>query len=146
MSQHRNSVTIPLRLSDHSALQQCVNDGSYRVMVFCAGDSSGVQDISFPHQSELRVNGGEVKANLRGLKNKPGSTRPVDITSAVRLRPNYTNNIDFTYALTTKAGGRQVRTPASNLAHVFSREISRANQCCTEIPSPPECVQGNVGR
>ncbi|KAF7544623.1 hypothetical protein G7Z17_g9804 [Cylindrodendrum hubeiense] len=98
MSQHRNSVTVPLKVTDHPALQQCVNDKSYRVMVFCAGDSLGMQDIAFPHQSELRVNSGEVKANLRGLKNKPGSTRPVDITNALRLRPNYTNNLEFTYA------------------------------------------------
>lgn len=116
MSAHRNSVTVPLKLNDHPALQQCVSNKAYRVMVFCAGDSMGVQDIAFPHQSELRVNGGEVKANLRGLKNKPGSTRPVDITNALRLRPNYTNNVDFTYALTTKAGGYQVRIPLLVLA------------------------------
>lgn len=68
-----------------------------------------MQEVAFPHQSELKVNGGEVKANLRGLKNKPGSTRPVDITKALRLRPKYTNNVDFTYALTSKAGLSQVR-------------------------------------
>lgn len=102
MSQHRNTITYPIRLDDHPALHKCVNDPSYRVMVFCAGDTSGMQDVAFPHQSELKVNGGEVKANLRGLKNKPGSTRPVDITKALRLRPKYTNNVEFTYALTSK--------------------------------------------
>jgi E3 SUMO-protein ligase PIAS1 len=75
-------------------------------MVFCAGDGHGVQDIIFPHQSEIKVNGGEIKANLRGLKNKPGSTRPVDITNFLRFRQNYSNNVEFTYALTTKAGDR----------------------------------------
>ena len=74
-----------------------------RVMVFCAGGNTGTQDIAFPHNSELKVNGGDVKANLRGLKNKTGSTRPVDITDSLRLRPtNYTNTVEFTYALTTK--------------------------------------------
>lgn len=102
MAQHRNSVTIPLRLSDHPVLQRCNEDKSYRIMVFCASDDSGVQDVAFPHQSELRVNGDEIKANLRGLKNKPGSTRPVDITNALRLRGNYMNNIEFTYALTNR--------------------------------------------
>ena len=69
--------------------------------MYCAAAKSGLQDISFPYQSELKVNGGDVKANLRGLKNKPGSTRPVDITDSLRLRPNsYVNNIEFTYALT----------------------------------------------
>jgi len=102
MSSHRNSVIVPIKLADHPELRQCLDDKAYRVMVFCAGDANGTQDISFPHQSELKVNGGEVKANLRGLKKKPGSTRPVDITSHLRLLPNYTNNVELIYALTTK--------------------------------------------
>ncbi|KJZ73377.1 hypothetical protein HIM_07171 [Hirsutella minnesotensis 3608] len=102
MSQHRNSITVPVKLGDHSALQHCLTDKSYRVMVFCAGEPSGLQDIAFPHQSELKVNGNEVKANLRGLKNKPGSTRPVDITSLLRLKTNQINSVEFTYALTSK--------------------------------------------
>ena len=76
-------------------------------MMYCAAGKNGVQDIAFPYQSELKVNGGDVKANLRGLKNKPGSTRPVDITDSLRLKPNtYTNNIEFTYALTREVGVR----------------------------------------
>ena len=107
MAQHRNTVTYPIKLEDHHYLQKCVNDPSYRVMVFCAGDCLGTQEVAFPHQSELKVNGGDIKANLRGLKNKPGSTRPVDITKALRLRPKYTNNVEFTYALTSKASFSQ---------------------------------------
>ncbi|CAM1510344.1 Fc.00g006790.m01.CDS01 [Cosmosporella sp. VM-42] len=122
MSQHRSSVTIPLKLTDQPGLQRCVNDESCRVMVFCAADGTGIQDISFPHQSELRVNGGEIKANLRGLKNKPGSTRPVDITSALRLRPNYVNNLEFTYALTNKAGGHHKYFLVLNLCKVVSAD------------------------
>lgn len=98
-----------------------MTDKSVRVMVFCAAGDTGIQDVAFPHQSELKVNGGDVKANLRGLKNKPGSTRPVDITDLLRLKTlNYTNNIEFTYALTNKAGykvsqlnGQVRRAPSS---------------------------------
>jgi E3 SUMO-protein ligase PIAS1 len=81
-------------------------ESSLRVMVFCAAEGHGRQDVAFPHQSEIKVNGGEVKANLRGLKNKPGSTRPVDITKELRLKVStYTNNVEMTYALTNKASG-----------------------------------------
>lgn len=59
-------------------------------------------DIAFPHQIELRVNQDEVKANLRGLKNKPGSTRPADITTLLRKRAGYENHLQITYALTNK--------------------------------------------
>jgi E3 SUMO-protein ligase PIAS1 len=61
-------------------------------------------DITFPSQIEVRINGDEIKANYKGLKNKPGSTRPADITSQVRTSPaNYRNNVVVTYALTQKA-------------------------------------------
>jgi E3 SUMO-protein ligase PIAS1 len=77
-------------------------------MVFCASEAIGPfsrdnADISFPHNVELKCNGDDVKANLRGLKNRPGSTRPVDITSMLRTKPaNYNNIVEMVYALTTK--------------------------------------------
>ena len=77
-----------------------------RVMVYCAGDTGlspyTLSDVAFPHQVELKCNLDEVKANLRGLKNKPGSTRPADITHLVRKKPGYPNKVTVTWALTTK--------------------------------------------
>ncbi|KAK1640328.1 MIZ/SP-RING zinc finger protein [Colletotrichum phormii] len=102
MSQHRNMVSIPVKVSEHPQINRVLEDKSLRIMVFCAGDNSGVQEIAFPHQSEIKINGNEVKANLRGLKNKPGSTRPVDITSYLRLKNDNRNLVEFTYALTQK--------------------------------------------
>ncbi|KAI1437693.1 PINIT domain-containing protein [Xylaria sp. CBS 124048] len=102
MAQHRHTIHMSIKAADHANLKN-LTDKSYRIMIFCAADNSGVQDITFPHQSEFKVNGGEVKANLRGLKGKPGTTRPVDITDLLRLKPSvYNNNVEFTYALTTK--------------------------------------------
>ncbi|TLS29009.1 hypothetical protein PpBr36_00508 [Pyricularia pennisetigena] len=100
MAHHRNTVSISLKAHE---LGNHLSDPSIRIFVFCSTADTGVQDIAFPYQSDLKVNGGEVKANLRGLKNKPGSTRPVDITDQLRLRPAaYINNVEFTYALTDK--------------------------------------------
>ncbi|CAK7238139.1 E3 SUMO-protein ligase pli1 [Sporothrix eucalyptigena] len=103
MAQHRNSITIVIRASQYPDLQRCLADPTMRVMIFCAANNYDVQDIAFPYQCEIKVNGGEIKANLRGLKNKPGSTRPVDITDLLRLKPpTYGNSLEFTYALTSK--------------------------------------------
>jgi len=104
MTQHRNTLSVPVRMNSHPRLREIPNDETLRIMVFCAAANTGVQDIAFPHQCELKVNGDEVKTNLRGLKNKPGSTRPADITKMLRLKPTYTNNLEFTYALTQKVG------------------------------------------
>jgi E3 SUMO-protein ligase PIAS1 len=101
----RDHVDVSVSLSADIATK-LQNDELYRVMVFCAADTGLTQfsasDVAFPHQVELKVNLDEVKANLRGLKNKPGSTRPADITSFIRKKPGYNNQVTLTYALTQK--------------------------------------------
>jgi hypothetical protein len=94
-------------LSQRTA-QKLQLDPNARVMVYCAADSGLTQytksDIAFPHQVELKANLDEVKANLRGLKNRPGTTQPADVTNYIRKKPDYPNNIVMTYALTQKVG------------------------------------------
>lgn len=80
-------------------------DSNSRVMIFCVSEPIShftKVDVAFPHQVEIKVNMDEVKANLRGLKNKPGSTRPPDITKLLRKRAHYENSLSLTYALTHK--------------------------------------------
>lgn len=128
MTQHRHTVNIPVKVQNYPTLLKVANDPTFRVMIFCASEGNGRQDIAFPHQSEIKVNGGDVKANLRGLKNKPGSTRPVDISKELRLKiPGYQNTVEMTYALTTKAGlnaafvALEVNTHHPRSFHVYSR-------------------------
>lgn len=103
MAAHRNTAHVYLKPTDHPVLSQVTANPTLRIMVFCATEGQGLQDIAYPHNSELKVNGKEIKANLRGLKNKPGSTRPVDITKDLRLdNAAYNHDIEMTYALTTK--------------------------------------------
>ena len=76
-----------------------------RIMIFCATEPLShftKVDITFPNQIEIKVNGAEVRANLRGLKNRPGSTRPADITDLIRKTSNYENSMTVHYALTNK--------------------------------------------
>ena len=100
----RDHADVTVNLSAEVA--NLLQNEEYKVMVFCAADNSlnhfSSSDIAFPHQVELKVNLDDVKANLRGLKNKPGSTRPADITSFIRKKPNYNNQVTLTYALTQK--------------------------------------------
>ena len=102
MPNHKNSIsfTIPARF-----LSQCKADDSLRVMVFSAKSTNGPQDISFPQQSDIRIDSAEVKGlNMRGLKNKPGTTRPADLTAALLVRGAYDRRVEFIYALTTEVG------------------------------------------
>lgn len=140
MAAHRNSERISLKLQDHPALSLCLTDPTMRVLVLCTAGNAGVQEIAFPYQCELKVNGEDIKANLRGLKNKPGSTRPVDITAELRLKPAYANNVELTYALTQKVGdashsrGSQVRIGRGQRER-FADNLRRSSTCAWSWPS-----------
>lgn len=103
---HRQNISKRLTMNE----AQCTrlrSDPTLRVLLFCALEQPLAPytrlDVAFPSQIEVRVNQEEVKANYKGLKNKPGSTRPADITDLLRTTPaNYSNNIAITYALTQK--------------------------------------------
>ena len=68
MVAHRNNVEISVQAQNWPILANLETDKSLRVMAFCLSDPGMRQDISFPHQSEIKVNGGDVKANLRGTQ------------------------------------------------------------------------------
>ncbi|KAF2715174.1 zf-MIZ-domain-containing protein [Pleomassaria siparia CBS 279.74] len=85
------------------------------------------QDVAFPSQIEVRVNGEEAKANFKGLKNKPGSTRPADLTDLVRKTPHYKNTLLITYALTQKKYTLQVCMVQKHSIDDLARRIARRN-------------------
>src|SRR5579871_4381731 len=100
-----------------------------RVMLYSTSDynfGSSVQtmEISFPQQLEVKVNGEEVKANFKGLKNKVGSTRPADITPFLRKQhPNTSNTIHITYAYTHKKFTMTVNLVKKRSAEELTEEI-----------------------
>lgn len=96
-------ITFMLDLQTAELLQR---DPNTRVMVFCAVENYESRhvpcDITFPQHGELKCNSDDVKSNLKGLKNKPGTTRPADVTTFIRKKINFPNTIELVYALTTK--------------------------------------------
>lgn len=107
MNHHRNTVKTRITLNEQQ-LNAIITKGA-KVMLYCgqieAPTLIGVTklDIGFPQQVEVKVNEQIVPASqLKGLKNKPGSTRPPDITQMLHKSLTHTNEIAITYALTTK--------------------------------------------
>ncbi|KAF9918514.1 histidine kinase osmosensor [Lobosporangium transversale] len=79
-------------------------DPEYQLMVFSGwadGPSSPVL-MEFPHVCEIKVNGRVLEANLRGMKNKPGTVSPANITKLCRLEAADYNKVEFIYANSTK--------------------------------------------
>ncbi|CAF9943477.1 MAG: SUMO ligase siz1 [Alectoria fallacina] len=102
--QTRDTVNLVISLRTDIA-ERLSADSSTRAMIYCASDPMSPfskVDIEFPYQLEIKINQDEVKSNFRGLKNKPGTTRPADITTMLRPKSGYDNHMEVTYALTKK--------------------------------------------
>ncbi|CAD6583364.1 MAG: SUMO ligase siz1 [Alectoria sarmentosa] len=102
--QTRDAVDLVISLRTDIA-ERLSADSSTRAMIYCASDPMSPfskVDIEFPYQLEIKINQDEVKSNFRGLKNKPGTTRPADITTMLRPKSGYDNHMVVTYALTKK--------------------------------------------
>ncbi|KAG0331120.1 SUMO ligase siz1 [Podila humilis] len=91
-------------------IRQCVRhisqgDPEYQLMVFCGWVDSPPQQpilMEFPAVCEIKVNGRVLEANLRGMKNKPGTVSPANITRLCRLESADFNKVEFIYANSTK--------------------------------------------
>ncbi|KAG4303918.1 hypothetical protein PORY_002662 [Pneumocystis oryctolagi] len=100
----RDIITTSVRLSS-KAVEKLTSDGSYRVYLFCTATDSaafGLALIEFPTHIDLKVNGKQLNANTRGLKKKPGTAPPIDITNFLFLDSKLINKIEMIYANTEK--------------------------------------------
>ncbi|KAI5286225.1 SUMO ligase siz1, partial [Ascosphaera aggregata] len=119
-----------------------------RVMVYCAVDNGLTpftkSDITFPQQVDLKVNFDSVPAKLRGLKNKPGTTNPADVTQYIRKKAGYQNKIDMIYALTSKLVESSIRVVRRYVDNVLKNTDYDTEQVIIE-PNGEWSVHGQDG-
>lgn len=126
MPNNRHSVPVSLPLSEN-VCEQLKSDPNLRIMLYCTSPSIlsqyEIADISFPGQIEVKMNQEDVKSNYKGLKNKPGTTKPADLTPYVRKTPRYANNLQINYALTSKKYSFVVNLVRKSTAEELSEKI-----------------------
>ncbi|KAF2750424.1 hypothetical protein M011DRAFT_474867 [Sporormia fimetaria CBS 119925] len=127
----RNTIQRTLSLPLELGLRM-KQDPSLRLLLFGCVDQPlaaySLHDVAFPAQFEVRINEDEVKSNYKGLKNKPGSTRPADLTNYVRKTPaTYRNTLKFTYALTQKRYTLYVYLVKKHSVQELSKRITQHN-------------------
>ncbi|KAK0836845.1 E3 SUMO-protein ligase pli1 [Friedmanniomyces endolithicus] len=130
MPQNRNTVRATITLSTEQA-QRMASSDNMRLLMYC-GAAQGMSpyspvDIAFPNQMEVKVNEDEIKSNFKGLKNKPGSTKPADLTQKIRARANYPNHMTVTYALTSRRYAFVVHMVQYVSAAILTERIRTAN-------------------
>lgn len=102
--QTRSTLTTTFAFSEQQ-VQDFANDSQqYKVLLFCAvydSNSAFIEnDVAFPQQCEIKIGSTVVSANTRGLRNRPGTTRPADLTKYLDTRTTLPQTLSFTYALT----------------------------------------------
>ncbi|CAM0141614.1 E3 SUMO-protein ligase pli1 [Umbelopsis sp. WA50703] len=105
----RSSISLDVQLSEatRNALQKPKDDTGRQMQLrfFCKAvdvpNTSAPALMEYPPICELKVNGRVVSGSLRGLKNKPGTVNPPNITSLVYLNGNR-NQVELVYANTQK--------------------------------------------
>jgi len=72
----------------------------YRLVLFCTLADRvpyGNCVIEFPTHIEIKCNGTVVSANVRGIKNRPGTVNPPDITPQAVFMGGVSNKVDINY-------------------------------------------------
>ncbi|KAI5356600.1 putative SAP domain, Zinc finger, MIZ-type, Zinc finger, RING/FYVE/PHD-type, PINIT [Septoria linicola] len=101
MPQNRHTVRGTISLSPDQS-QRMKADPSLKLLLYCGKGANhySLVDVEFPNQLEVKINNDDVKSNFKGLKGKPGTTKPADITDKIRKNSGYQNQLSITYALT----------------------------------------------
>ncbi|CAG8486954.1 7549_t:CDS:10 [Ambispora gerdemannii] len=110
------------------------NSGKYQIRFFsCAAPetthymsrNAHVALVEFPAMCELYVNGDQLQTSLRGLKNKPGTVQPPDITAFCNMNVKNSNKIEFVYANAVKPYLVMVQIVRSISVESIVEEIKR---------------------
>ncbi|GAA6020304.1 hypothetical protein JCM10207_003219 [Rhodosporidiobolus poonsookiae] len=97
--------------------KQSPANAQYQVRLYCTSDTNWnvarpasnqfPAPIEFPPSAELRLNGVQVQANIKGIKKQPGTAPPVNLSEkkkmpAVNTAPGALNKVELVYTNTEK--------------------------------------------
>ncbi|KAF8213099.1 PINIT domain-containing protein [Mycena galopus ATCC 62051] len=107
----RRQQTLSFNLTNEHIAKLKSDSSKYQLRLFCTSSTfyshtlssfrpnAGPCLIEFPPTCEVRVNGVQLGANLKGLKKKPGTAPPPDMSKYIRLT-TATNKVEMMYVNT----------------------------------------------
>ncbi|KAF9581075.1 SUMO ligase siz1, partial [Lunasporangiospora selenospora] len=134
------SVGLPFSVPPMAA-SHLKRDSSFQIMVFCRCADSPPNTpflMEFPHVCEIKINGRVLEANLRGMKNKPGTVAPANITRLCRLDSAEFNKIEFVYANSTKRYYASVHLVKRTSVETVVQQVERGKFLSDSKPSEPK--------
>lgn len=101
----RGVGAVRFTFTGHEWLKLQSDSKKFRLCLFCWPvptrnyGANHKEYIEFPSPNEILFNGHKITENVRGLKNKPGTAKPADLTTYIRPSPQI-NTLDLIYAYT----------------------------------------------
>ncbi|KAI0735084.1 PINIT domain-containing protein [Earliella scabrosa] len=110
-SMDRRSQSLTFVMTNDMLAKLNSNSPKYQLRLYCTSSTyytpptpTGFRSpgstpcpIEFPPTCEVRVNGTQLNANLKGLKKKPGTAPPPDLGKVVRMAASSTNRVEMIY-------------------------------------------------
>ncbi|KAG0378144.1 SUMO ligase siz1 [Mortierella sp. AD032] len=104
--QAKKELPLVLKLQISPNLSQLLrNNPRYKIMLFCASNevpSNQCMAMEFPDNSHIYVNNQRMDWSPEGLKNKPGTFSPADITLLCKLQEAAKNKVELRYSNASK--------------------------------------------
>ncbi|KAH9898315.1 PINIT domain-containing protein [Cubamyces lactineus] len=134
-SMDRRSQSLSFTLSEETIAKLASPSPKYQLRLYCTSSTfysppgafrSPVVapcPIEFPPTCEVRVNGMQLTANMKGLKKKPGTAPPPDLGKSVKTAYNQTNRIEMIYV-----NSQQPTTPKKYYLAVMLVEVTTVDQ------------------
>lgn len=100
----RNHVSMSFMLTAGSLESLNGNVGTYQVALMCADTMVSFSQkprMEFPNPVEIMINSQKIQANLKGMKNRPGTVPPAIITPYIDRSRGLPNRADITYSSST---------------------------------------------
>lgn len=129
-----NVDNTSLRRSKYQLRLYCTTSTFYTTAQNAFRTNSQPCPIEFPATCEVRVNNLVLQANLKGIKKKPGTAPPADLSKIARLDAGVSNRIDMVYVNGQANSGPKVR-------RIFLL-VERTTDCFEEILSG--CLPGGI--
>ncbi|KAL5535410.1 PLI1 [Sanghuangporus sanghuang] len=131
----RRSQTLIFSLSQEHINKLSMPSSRYQLRLYCTTNtfyspslsgfrsSTSLCPIEFPVTCEVRVNNAPLTANLKGIKKKPGTAPPADISKLARMAPGHQNRIEIIYV-----NSQQNTAPKKYYLIVFLVEATSVEQ------------------
>ncbi|PAV21924.1 miz zinc finger [Pyrrhoderma noxium] len=134
-SHDRHTQSLQFTLTHDQAEKLKQPNSMYQLRLYCTTSTfysptpngfrsnTSLCPIEFPPTCEVRVNGTLLQANLKGIKKKPGTAPPADLSKLVRPLASVANKIEMVYV-----NSQQNSQPKKFYLVVFLVEVTTVNQ------------------